>query len=40
MVRSICEEHGVKMPSFLGYMLWSGAILMPLFALFTLIWFL
>jgi Na+/H+ antiporter NhaD/arsenite permease-like protein len=39
MVRSICEEHGIKMPSFLGYMLWSGAILLPLFALFTWIWF-
>jgi Na+/H+ antiporter NhaD/arsenite permease-like protein len=32
MVRSICEERGIKMPSFLGYMLWSYAILLPLFA--------
>jgi Na+/H+ antiporter NhaD/arsenite permease-like protein len=40
MVRSICEEHGVKMPSFIGYMAWSGAILLPLFAAVTLIWFL
>ena len=40
MVRSICEERGVKMPSFIGYMLWSGAILLPLFALFTWLWFL
>lgn len=40
MVRSICEEHGVKMPSFLGYMLWSGAILLPLFAAVTWLWFL
>ena len=40
MVRSICEERGVKMPSFIGYMLWSGAILLPLFAVFTWIWFL
>jgi Na+/H+ antiporter NhaD/arsenite permease-like protein len=39
MVRSICEERGVKMPSFFGYMLWSGAILLPLFAAVTLIWF-
>jgi Na+/H+ antiporter NhaD/arsenite permease-like protein len=39
MVRSICEERGVRMPSFLGYMLWSGAILLPLFAVVTLIWF-
>ena len=40
MVRSICEERGVKMPSFIGYMLWSAAILLPLFAVFTWIWFL
>ncbi len=39
MVRSICEERGIKMPGFLGYMLWSGAILVPLFAVTTLIWF-
>ena len=39
MVRSICEEHGIKMPSFFGYMLWSGAILLPLFAVLTLIFF-
>ncbi len=35
MVRSICEERGVKMPSFIGYMAWSGAILLPLFAAVT-----
>jgi Na+/H+ antiporter NhaD/arsenite permease-like protein len=40
MVRSICEERGIRMPSFIGYMLWSGAILLPLFALFTWLWFL
>ena len=40
MVRSICEERGIKMPSFIGYMLWSGAILLPLFALLTWLWFL
>jgi Na+/H+ antiporter NhaD/arsenite permease-like protein len=40
MVRSICEERGVKMPSFIGYMLWSGAILLPLFAAVTWLWFL
>jgi Na+/H+ antiporter NhaD/arsenite permease-like protein len=39
MVRSICEERGIKMPSFIGYMLWSGAILLPLFVVVTLIWF-
>ena len=40
MVRSICEERGIKMPSFIGYMLWSGAILLPLFALITWVFFL
>ncbi len=39
MVRSICEERGVKMPSFIGYMAWSGAILLPLFVAVTVIWF-
>ena len=39
MVQSICEERGVKMPSFIGYMAWSGAILLPLFVAVTLIWF-
>ncbi|HEY5724949.1 MAG TPA: sodium:proton antiporter, partial [Methylomirabilota bacterium] len=39
MVKSIAEETGVKMPSFLGYMLYSGAILIPLFLLVTLLFF-
>ena len=33
MVYSMAREAGVAMPSFFGYMLWSGAILMPLFGL-------
>lgn len=37
MVKSICEHQKVKMPSFFAYMLWSGAILIPLFILVTLI---
>ena len=32
MVRAIAEQGGVHMPSFFGYMAWSGAILVPLFA--------
>jgi Na+/H+ antiporter NhaD/arsenite permease-like protein len=32
MVKSICEERGINMPSFFGYMLWSGGILLPLFS--------
>ena len=39
MVRSIAEERGIAMPSFFGYMLWSGGILIPLFLLMTLIFF-
>ena len=33
MVNAICEDEGRRMPSFFGYMLWSGLILIPLFAL-------
>ncbi|UDF37520.1 UNVERIFIED_ORG: sodium:proton antiporter [Shinella sp. XGS7] len=39
MVKAIAEDRGVKMPSFFGYMVWSGAVLIPLFLLMTLIWF-
>ncbi len=39
MVKSIAEDRGVKMPSFFGYMLWSGGILVPLFIIMTFIWF-
>ena len=39
MVRSIAEEARVKMPSFFGYMLWSGAVLVPLFLLMTFVFF-
>ena len=39
MVRSLAEEHHVKMPSFFGYMMWSMAILVPTFVLITFIFF-
>jgi Na+/H+ antiporter NhaD/arsenite permease-like protein len=39
MVVAIAQERGVKMPSFLGYMAWSGAILIPLFVLVGWIFF-
>ncbi len=39
MVKAIAEENGVKMPSFFGYMLWSGAILLPIFVGVTLLFF-
>ena len=39
MVRAVAEEAGVKMPSFFGYMLYSGAFLLPLFVAVTLVFF-
>ena len=39
MVKAIAEENKVRMPSFFGYMLWSGGILIPLFLLVTLVFF-
>jgi len=39
MVRAIAEQARVKMPSFGGYMLWSGAVLIPVFILITFIFF-
>lgn len=37
MVKSIAETSGITMPSFIGYMGWSIAILLPLFFLVTII---
>jgi Na+/H+ antiporter NhaD/arsenite permease-like protein len=39
MVKSIAEQSGVKMPSFGGYMMYSGAILIPIFIVVTFIFF-
>ncbi|WP_406624958.1 sodium:proton antiporter [Acidovorax sp. SDU_ACID1] len=39
MVKAIAEDRGVKMPSFFGYMLWSGAVLVPLFIAMTFLFF-
>ena len=39
MVYAIARGAGVKMPSFFGYMAWSGAILLPAFLLVTLVFF-
>ncbi len=39
MVKSIAERSGIKMPSFGYYMLYSGAILIPIFIVTTLIFF-
>ena len=39
MVKAIAEASRVRMPSFFGYMLYSGAILLPLFAAVTWLFF-
>jgi len=39
MVKAIAEDRGIRMPSFFGYMAWSGCILIPLFIVMTFIWF-
>lgn len=39
MVKAIAEDRGVQMPSFFGYLAWSGAVLLPLFIIMTFIWF-
>jgi Na+/H+ antiporter NhaD/arsenite permease-like protein len=40
MVRAVAEARGVRMPSFGGYMLYSTAILLPLFGLVTVVFLL
>jgi len=40
MVKSICEEAGIKIPSFFRYMVYSGLILIPVFILITAVFFL
>ncbi len=39
MVRAIAERGGVRMPSFFGYMAWSGALLLPIFVAMTFLFF-
>ena len=39
LVKSIAESRGVRMPSFLGYMVYSGLVLLPVFAAVSLIFF-
>jgi Na+/H+ antiporter NhaD/arsenite permease-like protein len=39
MVRAIAEERGVRMPSFLGYMVWSSVILLPIFVVISWLFF-
>ena len=39
MVKSISDENGVNMPSFFGYMLWSVAVLIPVFIIDMFVFF-
>ena len=39
MVKAIAEQSGVKMPSFFGYMAYSGLVLIPLFVVLTALFF-
>jgi Na+/H+ antiporter NhaD/arsenite permease-like protein len=39
MVKAIADHSKVKMPSFFGYMLWSMAVLVPIFVIETLVFF-
>ena len=39
MVKAVAEEAGIAMPSFFGYMVYSGLILLPLFVGITLVAF-
>ena len=39
MVYAIARERGVKMPGFFGYMLWSGAVLIPTFLIAGFVFF-
>ena len=37
MVKTIAEQAGIKMPSFFGYMLYSGLVLVPIFIVLTFV---
>jgi Na+/H+ antiporter NhaD/arsenite permease-like protein len=39
MIKAIAESRGIRMPSFFGYVAWSAAILLPLFALLQFVFF-
>jgi len=39
MVRSIAERSGIRMPTFFGYMVYSMAILIPLFVVISIVFF-
>jgi Na+/H+ antiporter NhaD/arsenite permease-like protein len=39
MVYAIAKDQGIKMPSFFGYMLWSGVVLIPIFVIAGFVFF-
>ncbi len=39
MVKAIAEESGIKMPNFFHYMMYSAAVLLPIFVLVTFVFF-
>jgi Na+/H+ antiporter NhaD/arsenite permease-like protein len=39
MVYAIARQQGVSMPGFFGYMAWSGAVLIPVFIVSSLVFF-
>jgi Na+/H+ antiporter NhaD/arsenite permease-like protein len=38
MVKAVVEERGLAMPSFFAYLLWSGAVLLPVLGVMSLLW--
>jgi len=39
IVKAVCESHNIRTPTFIGYMLWSSVVLLPLLILVTLIFY-
>jgi Na+/H+ antiporter NhaD/arsenite permease-like protein len=39
MVKAVAEHHGVRMPSFFGYLAYSLAVLIPVFVVVTFVFF-
>jgi Na+/H+ antiporter NhaD/arsenite permease-like protein len=39
MIYAIALERGIKMPSFFGYIAWSSAVLLPVLAIVTVVFF-
>jgi Na+/H+ antiporter NhaD/arsenite permease-like protein len=37
MIQAIAVEHGVRMPSFFGYLVWAAAVLLPVFVVITFV---